>query len=393
MENKVSVIIASAGSGARCGLGYNKLLYKILDRTILEFTIAKFVGLDDVNEIIVVASETDYGEVKKIVAAMMVNANIKVALGGRTRSLSIKNALAIVDDNSDIVLIHDGARPYVEESDILKVIESAAREGGAILARPMIDTIKYRDANSEIRNVKREDYICATTPQGFSRELIQKAYQSVDYNSSFTDDSEVYLSNTRGHLVCVMQENKNDKITTEEDIIEFEEYVYAKYGKLYHKSYSGNYGIGFDVHPLVEGRKLILGGVEIPFEKGLDGHSDADALVHSIMDAILTSVGEDDIGHLFPDTDSHFKGADSCRLLKKVMEILTKKGLKIKNVSATIMAEAPKMSPYIEQMRDRLAKVMTMSKNHIAISATTTEKLGIVGEGKGIACQAVISLY
>lgn len=386
---KISAIIAAAGSGSRCNLGYNKLLYKINGKTILEYTLGKFIDVERIDEIILSVSNNDYMEVKKLVESIMTNVTIKVARGGSTRALSIKNCLAIIDDATELVIIHDGARPYISTNDIEAVIDKAMQEGGALLAKPMTETIKQLD-NGKLVNVKREEFIIATTPQAYNRALIEKAYQSVDYRSVFTDDSEVYLANTQGSIAVVEESSLNTKITSSNDIIEFEEYINKKHTT---SNFGGSlYGIGYDVHRLVEGRKLVLGGVEIPHNKGLLGHSDADCLLHAIMDAILSAIGKRDIGYHFPDSDDMYKGIDSTVLYDRVMELMDKEGYKLFNISATIIAQEPKMSPHIDQIREKIAQLSKIFVKRVAIHATTTEKLGTIGMGEGIAVQAICSV-
>ena len=148
-------------------------------------------------------------------------------------------------------------------------------------------------------------------------------------------------------------------------------------------------GTGYDVHKLVEGRKLIIGGVEIPHEKGLLGHSDADVLVHAIMDALLGAAALGDIGKFFPDTDERYKGADSLMLMREVRQILDENGFKIENVDSTIIAQAPKMSPHIEEMRRKIAEALGIDVSQVSVKATTEERLGFTGRGEGISAQAV----
>ena len=200
-----------------------------------------------------------------------------------------------------------------------------------------------------------------------------KAY---DAGEEATDDATLYEKYV-GEVTLTDGEEKNSKITYLSDI---------------YKEVLPRVGVGFDVHPLAFGRPLILGGVTIEFEKGLDGHSDADVLIHAIMDAMLTAAGLPDIGHWFSPTDPKYEGANSVELLKKVNDLVKAEGFFVGNVSATVMAEAPKLAPYLPKMEKVVADALGIEKSCVKFAATTTEKLGIVGEGKGIAAEGVVLL-
>jgi 2-C-methyl-D-erythritol 2,4-cyclodiphosphate synthase len=267
------------------------------------------------------------------------------------------------------VLIHDGARPYVSEEIISDSIEKVRLYGSGVSAVKETNSLKVTE-NGDTYAVNRDNYYIIQTPQTFNTQKLKLAYK---LNSSATDDSEIYEK--AGNKVALCKgDYANKKLTSPSDFAPS----------------SFRIGHGFDVHQLVENRKLILGGIEIPHDKGLLGHSDADALIHAIMDALLSAVGKRDIGCLFPDNDNTFKDIDSKILLRKVMQEI--KPYTPVNISAVIMAQKPKMSPHIDQMRSALASILEIDIEDINVSATTTEKLGIVGEEKGIACSAVALL-
>lgn len=372
----VSAIITCAGAGERAGFGFNKLLKDIGGITPFEKTVCAFADSGVIDEIIVVCSEQDEKIFKQKCLDMSINA-VFVA-GSTTRSRSVKNGLDAV--SGDIVLIHDGARPFVSERIIRDCVKTAAKFGSAITAVPLTDTIGEVIAAAEENGEKvlvsssREGKYAIQTPQGFKTELIRKAFSLASDDEVFTDESGVFCKYI-GKCHIVEGESANKKLTYAED------FSVDGNGRLF-------VGTGFDLHLLVEGRKLILGGVEIPHDKGLLGHSDADVLTHAIMDALLSSASLGDIGRHFPDTDDKYKGISSILLLQNVLELLKKSGYKPINVSAVIQAQKPKLSEYVDTIRANLAKNLGLDESAVGITCTTLEGIGIVGREEGIAVQA-----
>ena len=274
-------------------------------------------------------------------------------------------------------MVHDGARPYVTTRVIEDTIVKTIQAGAAVAAVPVTDTIKEiapGDVGS-ITTLDRSRLYAAQTPQGFEAALIRQAYENAKKEGlSATDDAQ--LVEMMGHRVALAQgDYANIKITTPSDL-----------------PVRQQAGTGFDAHRLVDGRPLILAGIQIPFEKGLLGHSDADVLTHAIMDALLGAAGMGDIGHHFPDTDEKYRGISSVILLEKVVALIKAKGFSINNVDATLMAQRPKIAPYIPSMTQKLSQVMGMPPGRLNIKATTTEKLGIPGREEGMAAEAVCIL-
>ncbi len=364
----VSIIIVAAGSGSRAKLNKNKVLFEIDGQTVLEKTVRQFLHIENISEIIVTASTNDLQIFKDILLPL--SDKITVCLGGATRTESVKNALEFA--YGDIVLIHDGARPFVSKKLINSVIDCAIKFGSAIPTLEMCETLGFGD--DLIERVERQNFYSIQTPQGFNTCEIKKAYSKIT-NETFTDDSGVYC---KFIAPChrVQGEKKNIKLTYPED---FED------NKI-------RIGTGFDLHRLVEGRKLILGGVEIPHYKGLLGHSDADVVTHAVMDAILSAAALRDIGYYFPDTDPQYEGISSILLLEKVMALVAEKGYKVSNLSITIMAEKPKLMKYVPELSTNLAKVIHISTENLGITCTTLEGLGIIGEEMAIATRAYVAL-
>ena len=370
---KICGLILCAGSGSRTGLPYNKILHYVGKKTVLELTIDKFMQ-SKVNSLMLAVSPSDEAAVKKIADAYE---NISVCIGGGTRFESVKKGLDAIKE-CDVVCIHDGARPHVSPKTINKSIDGALEFGSGIVAVPTVDTIKVIQNGEIVKNLARSGLYNVQTPQTFLFDRIKKAYGNAE-TDSFTDDSEVY-ANAGFTPHIVVGEYENVKITAPRDL------YFPAAGRT-------KIGVGFDVHKLVPNRPLILGGVRVPFEKGLKGHSDADVLTHAVMDALLSAGGFPDIGVLFPDTDKKFKDINSMILLAQVVELLARNGFTIGNISAIIMAEKPKMQPYINAIRETLAMNLRIDPNFVNVSATTTEQLGIVGKGQGIASSATCLLF
>ena len=366
---KVSLILACAGKGERAGFLQNKLLVEVGDTTCLNTTLNVFIDSGLIDEYIIVCAKRDYREISSIVPPY-----VKLVIGGDTRTQSVSNALDHV--SGDIVLIHDGARPFVSVDTIKSCIDDARRYGSGIAAIPSRDTVCMAGDGGKTIDayIGKTGLYIIQTPQAFKIEQIRKAYILAG-NESYNDDSEIY-ARFIGKPHISEGSAKNTKITFEGDLDALAERPICRVG------------VGFDCHKLVEGRKLFLGGVKIPHTKGLLGHSDADVLTHAIMDALLSAVALRDIGYHFPDTDEKFKDADSIDLLHQVLNLIKDEGYSPYNVSAVIMAEQPKISPYIPTITRMLADNLGIEESKVGIGATTLEGLGFVGREEGICVRA-----
>lgn len=367
---KTTAIILCAGRGERTGLTYNKILYNIGHKTVIETTLDAF-SQSNVDDILLVVSPDDKAEIKKLCKPY---GNVKLCLGGSTRTESVANGLKAIK-RCDIVVIHDGARPFISSELIDKTVQSAIQYGSGILAVPTIDTIKQANEQLTVtKSLRRSSLYNIQTPQTFRYDEIKRAYDNIDEQKQHTDDGEVY-EQAGYEPKLVIGSYDNTKITTCNDLVK-------------NLPNGLKIGIGFDVHKLVKNRPLILGGTTIEYEKGLLGHSDADALTHAIMDALLSAALLPDIGVLFPDTDPKYLNASSIKLLQSVTQKVLDCGYTINNVSAVIIAQKPKMAKHIFTIRQTLADAMGIAVDQINVSATTTEMLGIVGRGKAIASSA-----
>lgn len=371
-DKKIGLIIAAAGLGKRFGGNVPKLFLKSGNNLIITTTVEACAACGFFDFIYVVTHPDYVVECRNVLPPTVI-----VLAGGNERQDSVAKGLyAMLADHPETgyVLIHDGARPYVTTGIIERTLEQTIKTGAAVAAVPVKDTIKLVGGNGT-STPDRSLLFAAQTPQGFEAKLILQAYE-LAASQGFTGTDDAQLVERMGHRVALAEGSYgNIKITTPEDLP---------------KPYLA--GTGFDVHALVEGRPLILAGIEIPFEKGLLGHSDADVLTHAIMDALLGAAGLGDIGRHFPDTDRAYKDISSMTLLKKVVALLDEKELELSNLDATLIAERPKMAPYHQAMIQNLANALGCATDRINLKATTTEKLGIPGREEGIAAEAICIL-
>lgn len=368
----VSVILACAGNGTRAKQNKNKLLVSINGETCLKKVYDAFKQSGLINQFIICASNNDKDEILKILSGE----NLILSTGGNSRTESIANALPLV--NNEIVLIHDGARPFVSKEIIQDCIDDTKKFGSSICVYNSRDTICKCEDGRIVDYLGKDKLYSVQTPQGFITKDIISAYNNLN-GKNFNDDGEVYLSYHKKNPHFTLGSSKNVKITYPEDLLLLSEN-------------SVRFGVGFDCHKLVENRKLIIGGIEIPHNKGLLGHSDADVLTHAIMDAILSSLALRDIGFHFPDNDPTYKNANSIELLKRVLEIIDNEGYKVQSISASIMAEKPKLLNYIPKITDNLASILNIHPTNVGITATTLEGLGFVGREEGICTHATAVL-
>lgn len=382
MEKSVSAVLVAAGSSTR--MGFDKLSFDLGGETVLHRSIRAFERCPDVTEIILVA-----GKNRAFVEQQAADCTkpVRIVPGGATRAESAKNG--VLAAAGELVAVHDAARPFVSQTVIAAALTAAARCGAAAPAVPVKDTIKQAacgdgktvpDACPVQATPDRSTLYAVQTPQCFDRAAYLAALEELDEEKARLVTDDCSLFELTGRTVQLTQgDYANLKITTREDLPRPEQ-------KEEHKMRIGH---GYDVHRLVEDRKLILGGVDVPFEKGLLGHSDADVLTHAVMDAVLGAAALGDIGQHFPDNDPAYAGADSLKLAGHVAQILKEHGCRIENIDATLLCQRPKLAPYIPAMRANLAAAFGLPVDAVSVKATTEEHLGFTGEGLGIAAHAV----
>ncbi len=379
----VSVLIMSAGSSSRMN-GVDKQLLELDGKSVLRRSVEAFLDIPEIGEILVVAGETAESY-RKALEGMPVRV---VAKGGATRQQSVFGGMEEVSPEADFVAIHDGARPLVRKEDIRRVLEDAGRYGAAVLGVRVKDTIKEAEDGMIRGTPDRSRLFQVQTPQVFRRQDYLAAMEAaLQENLDFTDDAQLFERTGRPvHLTEGSYSNL--KITTPEDLSAAKGFL----RKETEEKPMLRIGRGYDVHRMAPGRKLILGGVEIPWKLGLLGHSDADVLLHAVMDAMLGALALGDIGKHFPDSDPAYAGADSRMLLRKVAALVRDQGYSVGNLDTTVVAQAPKLRPYIGMMRTNIAEDLGISTELVSVKATTEEGLGFTGSGEGIASDAVCLL-
>ena len=357
-NKKIAVIIAAAGKGTRVGGPVPKQFLKIGGDPVILKTLKAFNALDEVDHIFIVTNEEYIEHCAKIVADNGIEKVREIVKGGAERQESVYNALQEVNricPGVSYVLIHDAARPFVSEQVVRNVIKATAEKGAAVACVAMKDSLRRMNGEAS-QGVNRSEYCSVQTPQGFRKADLMEAHdKALREGLQATDDA--MLVELAGFPVEVVDgDYQNIKITTREDLpVEYRT------------------GIGYDVHALTEGRKLIL--------------------VHALMDALLGAAALGDIGQHFPDTDDTYKGISSMVLLEKVRDLLAENFFSIANVDMTIMAQRPRIGPHIEAMRDNIAEVLGIGTSRVNVKATTTERLGFVGREEGLAAEAICSIY
>ncbi len=364
----IYAVIPAAGAGSRAGFDKNKILQKMGGASVLWRTVSAFAQNENIAGIAVCANKNERAEIGRELCGF---AKVLYADGGSTRTESVKNALevlAALPCPPDYVLIHDAARPFVSQKIIDDCVKTVRAHGSAVCALPCTDTLVHAQNDIITGSYDRETAFTLQTPQGFGFDELLAAYRKITPADSFTDDSGVYAKYVAPPFLF-MGEKSNIKLTFREDFAMNETRT----------------GIGVDTHAFGAERKyIVLGGVRIDAPTGLHAHSDGDVLCHAVMDALLSAAGLPDIGHYFPNSSPQYKGADSLALLGKVRELIENEGFTVGNISAAIVAEAPKLAPHIQKMKQNIADVLQISERAVGISAGTNEGLGYLGRGEGI---------
>lgn len=385
----VTAIIAAGGSGRRFGGARPKQLLVVAGRPILERSVDIFLSHPDVTEVIVAVPADIAADPPGYLQAR--HKPLRVVVGGARRQDSVANAFRAATATSEVIVVHDAARPFASADLVARTIAAAAESGAALAAVQARDTVKHASGPAEagrhrivVETLPRERIFLAQTPQAFRRDVLKDALAVGASGGEGTD--EAALAAQAGHSVRIVDgEMSNIKITTPEDLA-FAEAI-ARTGSA--AAATTRIGTGYDLHRLVEGRPLVLGGVTIPFERGLLGHSDADAICHAVADAVLGAAAAGDIGRLFPDTDSQWRGASSVELLRRATAVLRDRAFEVANVDVVVIAERPKLGPYLVAMRDNVARALGVDVDRVSIKGKTNEGIGELGRGEAIAVHAI----
>ena len=393
-----AALVAAGGRGVRAGADRPKQFVDLDGRSILETSVTALAASDRIDEVVVALPAEFLVTVGQRLRRLSAKPIVCVE-GGPRRQDSVANAFAKSSPDAGIIVIHDAARPFVTAELIARTIDAAGAHGAAIAATAVRDTVKQAgDAGSDgsrpIRaTIARDSVFLAQTPQAFRRDVLARA---IAEGGAIEATDEAMLVERLGLPVHVVEgDPRNIKITTPEDLATAKAVALRTSGRMEGDGFSRRLiriGNGYDLHTLVEGRPLILAGVKIPFELGLSGHSDADIVCHAVTDAVLGAASMGDIGRLFPDSDPKWKGADSIALLKGAMELVRHGGYRVSNVDVTVIAQKPKLLPYLDQMRSNLAAALGVEAGAVSIKAKTNEGVDSMGRGESMACHAVVLL-
>lgn len=385
----VSAIIAAGGRGQRFGGPLPKQLLTLDGTTVLERSVSLFLAHPEIDEVVVALP----AELAENPPAYLQNASkpVRIVAGGARRQDSVLNAFRAVAAESEVIVIHDAARPLATPSLISRTIAAAVESGAALAAMPARDTVKRATPGETpfvTETIPREVIYLAQTPQVFTRRVLGDALALGEQTADATD--EAALAERAGHPVRLVHgEPTNVKITTPEDLPVMD--AIAR-GRAQETASVARVGTGYDLHRLVEGRPLVIGGVTIPFERGPLGHSDGDVVCHSVTDAILGAAAMGDIGRHFPDNDPKWKGADSVELLRQAVAIVRAAGFSVINVDVTVVLERPKIKNHVDAMRQAVAGAVGIDVSAVSVKGKTNEGVDAVGRGEAIAAHATALL-
>lgn len=370
-----SAVIVAGGSGSR--MGRPKQMLPLGAKPVLVRTVEAFLQTPEIKEIVVVTPPENRAELQKRFPGIV------FADPGKTRLLSVKNGFLKTSAAFQLVAVHDGARPLVEPAHISACLQAARQYGAAVLTVPVKDTVKVCEGGFVQNTLDRAVLWAAQTPQCYRRPVLAEALEKFGQEEGATDESQ--LVEKLGIKVRVVPSSyKNNKITTPEDLIFAE--------ALLENSVIYRTGFGFDLHRLEPGRKLFIGGAEIPHTKGFVGHSDGDLVLHALCDAVLGALCAGEIGILFPPTDESIKGISSVKIVKKVLEIVRSHHAQIEHIDATIITQEPKIKPHYETVRKSLAEVFEMPLENVSFKSKSHEHVGEIGRGEAAMCHAVATL-
>jgi 2-C-methyl-D-erythritol 4-phosphate cytidylyltransferase / 2-C-methyl-D-erythritol 2,4-cyclodiphosphate synthase len=389
---KAAVVIAAGGTGTRMQSTVPKQFLDIAGKPILLHTVAGIAALEEVTQIVIALPSEHIAEAQSILQREPTRIAVQCVQGGSSRQESVMLGVAHIRPDADIIMVHDAVRPFCDRSMMERILKAAWENGAAVPGLPATETIKRKaDSGHVLPTPPREELYAIQTPQAFHAKILRSALkQAAESGFSGTDESSVVQ--WAGHPVIIVEgSSENIKITRPLDL-EIAEMLIAKRKGECAEMNGIRIGQGIDYHRLVEGRKLILGGVEIPFEKGLEGHSDADVLIHAVCDALLGAAAMGDIGQHFPDTDPANKGKNSLEFLREVRTKIEAAGWLVRNLDVTLLAQRPKVAPYALAMKQNIAKALGLDLTEVSVKATTTEGLNAEGRGEGMSAQAVALL-
>lgn len=378
LKNNIAVIIPAAGSSSRFDGKLPKQFLNIGHETVLEKTVNLFLGITSVKKIFIAINPAE-----KIIQSQSFydHSRINIVEGGNSRSQSVLNALDEIDDDISIVAIHDAARPWLRKdhfNDLLSEFINDQNIHGVYPVIPISDSLRMNSKSGPIP-VQREDFLGVQTPQIFYIDNLKKAFKQANKKDlNFSDESQL-MEYAGFKISSIPGDTSNSKITYKDDLPD-------------NHQQDSRVGRGVDFHKFESGNGIILGNVHIECDKKIVAHSDGDIVLHAIADALLGAAGLRDIGYYFPDTDPKNKNISSLKILQKCIDLLNKESLEPSNIDFVIVCEEPKIGPHVNDIKQSLSSILNIQENHIGVKATTTEKMGIIGDGNGIAVFAIASL-
>jgi 2-C-methyl-D-erythritol 4-phosphate cytidylyltransferase/2-C-methyl-D-erythritol 2,4-cyclodiphosphate synthase len=388
---KAAAVIAAGGTGTRMLAALPKQFLEISGKPLLLHTIENIVSVEAIAQVIVALPAEHISRAESILREHPMRVPVECVAGGANRQESVYCGVRRVRPEMDIILVHDAVRPFCYPDMVQRILQHAWEKGSAVAGMPATETIQRVSGEGEVMETPaRRELYAIQTPQVFHAGILRSALERAS-SEGFTGTDESSVVRWAGYPVFIVEgSSDNIKITRPQDL---------KLAELIMSGYTQNeegagmrIGQGIDYHRLVQGRKLILGGVTVPFEKGLEGHSDADVLAHAVCDALLGAASMGDIGRHFPDTDPVNRGRSSMEFLEQICARIRAEGWKIQNVDATLLAQKPKLAPYMQAMRQNIAAALDLAVETVNVKATTTEGLNAEGRGEGISAQAIALL-
>jgi 2-C-methyl-D-erythritol 4-phosphate cytidylyltransferase/2-C-methyl-D-erythritol 2,4-cyclodiphosphate synthase len=388
---QVTAVIAAAGRGERLGGAENKAFVELAGRPLVWYPLRLFRGCPEIGEIILVVAPEDVERARRLLRAKA-DRSERVVAGGAERQASVGAALEEVRASTQLVVVHDAARPFAKRELVQRCLEQARLHGAVAAAVRATDTVKEADPEGVVRaTLDRFRIWLVQTPQAFRRELLAEAHRSAAA-AGVTATDDAFLVERLGHPVWLVEgDPDNIKITHPEDVRRSEQALRRRGGRLSSRA-TTRCGIGYDAHRFAEDRPLVLAGVQLRESRGLLGHSDGDLVCHAICDALLGAIGEGDIGRHFPDSDPAYRGINSLSLLQRVGHTIQTCGWEVENIDVVVIAEEPRLAPHAEKMRQALAEAVGIEAGRISVKGKTTEGLGFIGRGEGMAAQAIAVL-
>ena len=384
---RLGVVVVAGGRGERFGATTGKQMTLLQGRPMLARTVGAILGTHGLTALVVV---THPDKVAEYAAAIDVDDRVTFVRGGDRRQDSVAAGLRALPTDVDVIAVHDGARPLVTASLLDSSVAALVSDpgiDGVVVGHPVYDTMKSAEDGRITGTVDRSRLWHAQTPQVFRESALREAYALLETEGQEVTDDAQAVELAGGKVGLLRGPRHNVKVTVPEDLA-LVEAVLGERGR----RVGLRIGVGYDVHAFVEGRPLVLGGVTLPYERGLAGHSDADVLAHALMDAILGAMRAGDIGKHFPDSDDQYLGASSIELMRRVGELMTGEGYRLVDADCVVVMDRPKISAHRDSMRLAMADALGVDAELIGLKATTTEGLGAIGRSEGAAAQAVVLL-